>query len=242
LIENLISQFVLHGDVDANQVFLMGYSHGGYGAFAIGPKIPHRFAAIHSSAAAPTDGQITPKTLRSTRFTFMVGEKDTAYGRRERCEKFNESVQALRGDRIDIYPVEFLYQPGFGHGGLPDRDILTRMLPYRRNPVPHEIDWEMTDSVVKDFFWLSIAEAAKGREISARLPSMNQLIITTRDVGAFDVWLDERLVNVDINLEIQFNGQTTSVPLRPTLQYLCESIARRRDPDLAFGIKITLGQ
>jgi hypothetical protein len=95
---------------------------------------------------------------------------------------------------------------------------------------------------VKDFFWLSIAEAAKGREISARLPSMNQLIITTRDVGAFDVWLDERLVNVDINLEIQFNGQTTSVPLRPTLQYLCESIAARRDPDLAFGIKITLGQ
>lgn len=60
-----------------NKVFIMGYSHGGYGAFAIGPKIPYRFAAIHASAAAPTDGETTAKTLRNTRFSFMIGGKDT---------------------------------------------------------------------------------------------------------------------------------------------------------------------
>jgi len=56
LVANLIQQFLLFGDVDPNKVFLMGYSHGGYGAFAIGPKEPDRFAAIHGSAAAPTEG------------------------------------------------------------------------------------------------------------------------------------------------------------------------------------------
>ena len=88
LIANLIRQFVVFGQVDPDKVFLIGYSHGGYGALYIGPKTPDRFAAIHSSAAAPTDGTISALSLRNTRFTFMVGETDTAYGRRERCEKF----------------------------------------------------------------------------------------------------------------------------------------------------------
>src|ERR1035441_485227 len=43
LIDNLIRQFTLFGDVDCNKVFIMGYSHGGYGAFAIGPKEPDLF-------------------------------------------------------------------------------------------------------------------------------------------------------------------------------------------------------
>ncbi|MGH7222352.1 MAG: transglutaminase domain-containing protein, partial [Gemmataceae bacterium] len=71
LVINLIRQFLLFGDIDSDKVYLIGYSHGGYGAFFIGPKIPDRFAAIHSSAAAPTDGTISPRSLRNTRFTFM---------------------------------------------------------------------------------------------------------------------------------------------------------------------------
>ena len=51
LVVALIRQFLLFGDVDPDKVFLMGYSHGGYGAFFIGPKIPDRFAAVHASAA-----------------------------------------------------------------------------------------------------------------------------------------------------------------------------------------------
>lgn len=53
LIYNLIRQFAVFGDIDTDKLFIMGYSHGGYGAFYIGPKIPDRFAAIHCSASAP---------------------------------------------------------------------------------------------------------------------------------------------------------------------------------------------
>src|SRR5207248_10961685 len=93
---NLIRQCTHFRDVDPDKVFLIGYSHGGYGAFFIGPKIPDRFAAVHSSAAAPTDGSISARTLRNTRFTFMIGEKDTAYGRLSRCEAFHATVQKLQ--------------------------------------------------------------------------------------------------------------------------------------------------
>ena len=37
-------------DIDPDKVFIMGYSHGGYGAYAIGPKMPDHFAAIHASS------------------------------------------------------------------------------------------------------------------------------------------------------------------------------------------------
>src|SRR6185503_13454563 len=115
-------QFLLFADVDPNKVFIMGYSHGGYGAFAIGPKMPDRFAAIHASAAAPTDGETTARTLRNTAFTYMIGEKDTMYGRIERCRKFDDAVQKLRLDHPLAYPVVMQYIAGHGHGGLPDRD------------------------------------------------------------------------------------------------------------------------
>src|SRR6185312_10373821 len=92
LVANLRRQFLLFGDVDPNKVFIMGYSHGGYGAFAIGPKEPDLFAAIHASAGAPTDGETVAKTLRTTVFTCMVGGLDTAYGRLDRDKKFTSDV------------------------------------------------------------------------------------------------------------------------------------------------------
>src|SRR5438477_1993124 len=122
LVINLIRQFTLFGDVDPDKVFLMGYSHGGYGAFYIGPKIPDRFAAIHASASAPTDGTISARCLRNTRFTFMIGEKDTAYGRAERCQKFNATIEKLQQDNKGEFPVKMEWIANAGHGGLPDRD------------------------------------------------------------------------------------------------------------------------
>src|SRR5207302_1042512 len=106
------------------------------GAFFIGPKIPDRFAAVHCSASAPTDGTISPLNLRNTRFTFMIGEKDTAYGRKERCEKFEKEVQELKKANKGDFPVEMEFKPGFGHGGLPDRDKIKELAPFTRNPVP----------------------------------------------------------------------------------------------------------
>ncbi len=97
LIANLTRQFRLYGDIDPNKVFIMGYSHGGYGAYAIGPKMPDNFATIHASASAATDGETTPRTLRNTIFTAMIGERDTAYGRYERNVTFASVLEANAG-------------------------------------------------------------------------------------------------------------------------------------------------
>ena len=138
-----------------------------YGAFAIGPKMADRFAAIHSSAAAPTDGQSSPKNLLNTPFTFMIGERDLAYGRLTRCLAFDQAVKRLRDDSKDKYPVRMFLQKGFGHGGLPDRDQLAKILPAVRNPIPNSIVWEPTDSVVRMFSWLENPEPSKKQLVEA---------------------------------------------------------------------------
>ena len=239
LVANLIQQFTLFGDVDPSKVFIMGYSHGGYGAYAIGPKMPDRFAAIHASAGAATDGETTPKTLRNTVFTAMVGEKDTAYDRLERNQRFDKEVQQLRGNRTDIYPVRVDVMMGFEHGNLRDGHRLVEMLPAVRNPVPRELTWLMTDEVITDFFWLRTATPGKQREIDATCRD-NRIVVSTKDVASATVFLDNRLVDFGKPVMLEVNGQKSQLKVVPSLRTLCETMQRRGDAELAFTAMVEL--
>jgi len=240
LVDNLIRQFLLFGAVDPNKVFIMGYSHGGYGAFAIGPKEPDLFAAIHASAGAPTDGETTGKTLRNTFFTCMVGENDSAYGRIERDEKFRESIQGFRGGRNDVYPVTVKIIPGNGHTGLPDRDMIREMYPAVRDPVPRELTWLMTDKVIQDFFWLRMETPGKKKEIDATCRDNQVTVTTTPDVASATVLLDGRLVDFEKPITLDLNGHAQSFKLKPSLRTLAETMQRRGNPDLAFTAELRL--
>lgn len=238
LVANLIQQFAVSEEMNLNKVYLIGYSHGGYGAFAIGPKEPDRFAAIHSSAAAPTDGQISPKTLRNTPFDFAVGEYDDGYGRRKRDEAFDQQIKELRGSRTDIFPVTFEVQAGKQHGNLADHDQLKKMLPVTRNPVPRELTWEETDGVIKNFFWLDDKQPGKGREIDVTCQA-NQLTVAVHGgTGPFSVLLDERLVDLTRPLLVEHDGVKENVTLKPSLLTLARTVQERGDPWLAFSCRV----
>jgi hypothetical protein len=242
LIDNLILQFRLFGDIDPDKVFILGYSHGGYGAYAIGPKMPDRFAAIHASAAAATDGETTARTLRTTPFTVLVGELDTRYGRYERNLKFKEQVEQLRGGRTDIYPVTVTIVKGNGHTGLPDRDKIADMYPAVRNPVPRELTWLMTDSVVQDFFWLHAPQPGKQKEILASCANNRFVITANEGVGRATVWMDARLVDFDKPVDLELNGSTVTRQFKPGLKTICETLAQRGDPAYAFTAKFTVAK
>ncbi len=240
LIDNLVRQFLLFGDVDPNKVFIMGYSHGGYGAFAIGPKMPDHFAAIHSSAAAPADG-IQPQTLRNTVFTYMVGEKDTDYGRIDRVREFDQSIKRLRGDREDIYPVNLTVIADHPHSGLPDRDKIAEMYPASRNPVPRELTWTMTDRVIHDFFWLQVENPEKGQEFNVACHD-NRVVVNAEKLPGGSVWLDSRLVDFKKPVTVEWQGRRTARKLTPDLRLFCESMQRRGDSELAFCARVDLSK
>jgi meiotically up-regulated gene 157 (Mug157) protein/transglutaminase-like putative cysteine protease len=239
LVANLIKEYTLFGDVDPNRVYIMGYSHGGYGAYAIGPKMPDRFAAIHASAGAATDGETAAKNLRNTQFTAMVGELDTAYDRLSRNQKFDAELRTLRGNRTDIFPGHIDVIPNTQHGALKDYDMLTEMLPVKRNPVPRELTWLMTDKVITDFFWLHTDTPGKNKEIDASIRD-NQIVIRTTGAPEATIYLDNRLIDFSKSVAVEINGVKAQMRPSPSLNVLCETMLRRGDPDLAFTAKIDL--
>lgn len=239
LVTRLIRQLVICENINPSRVYLLGYSHGGYGAFAIGSNIPDRFAAVHASAAAPTPGITPAANLRNTVFTFMIGERDTRHERRTRCEAFAVEVARLRGDRKDVFPVTMEFQKGFGHGGLPDRDKIRSMYGARRVAAPRELTWHVTGRTSADFFWLSVRQPRGGQTVTASCID-NRLALKTKDVTKLDVGLDGRLVDFGREVDVSLNGKSTRMRLRPRLATLCASIERRADPQLAFTARIEL--
>jgi len=239
LIKNLLKQFLLFGDVDPNKLFIMGYSHGGYGAFAIGPKMPDLFAAIHASAAAPADGA-SPITLRNTVFSTMVGGKDTMYGRYDRIREFEKAIEELRGSRTDIYPVSVSIIADHPHSGLPDRDKIAEMYPAVRNPVPRELTWRLTDDVIQDFFWLHVPAPKGGADFNATCRDNRLSVTMSTNLTAASVFVDSRLIDFKKPLAVECNGKGLNRRVQPSLRTLCETLHRRGDPELAFTAEIAL--
>ncbi|HLU49040.1 MAG TPA: hypothetical protein VK116_13185, partial [Planctomycetota bacterium] len=242
VIAELVRQFLVFGDVDPNRVYILGYSHGGYGAFAIGMTMPDRFAAVHASAAAPTESEGSARNLRHTPFTYMIGERDLAYGRLERCRAFDGLIAKIRAEETDekVYPVVLEYQAGFGHGGLPDRDKIRDMIPHVRNAVPRDLTWDVTSPKVRHHFWLEAPGEAEGGSIDARIEDGKRIVVTTKKLERAVIWLDRRLVRSDGSIALVVNGKERKVEVAPSFRAFLESLVARGDPQLAFTTRIEL--
>ena len=247
LVVELIRQHILFGDVDPDRVFAIGYSHGGYGAFVIGPKLADRFAAVHASAAAPTPGETLAVNLRNLRFSCMIGSQDRAYERIVRCDAFAAEVALLRKADPDGYRVRFDRIDGHGHGGLPDRNQLADLLPIVRDPVPRTLVWAPSDARIHDHFWLRAPGASDGQVFRARaVDGEIELETSTRsgaaaEIDGLAVGIDRRLIGEHDTFTVRHAGRARVLRYQPTARGLVESLARRGDPRLAFPMWVDIG-
>jgi poly(3-hydroxybutyrate) depolymerase len=238
MVERLIRQFVLFADVDPDRVYALGASHGGYGAFVIGPKMPDRFAAVHASAAAPTDGETMSENLRNLRFTVMVGDKDTAYGRADRCRAFVKAIEGLKS-RFGGYPGEVAILPGVGHS-VPDRDMVARMLKeVVRHPWPDRVVWAMSDEVLRHFYWLEAPHPVSDGRIEATAHD-NTIRLKTERQDQVALWLDSAFVDLARPVVVEREGQRETFTPRPSPETFCEALEQRGDPRLASPVRIPL--
>lgn len=259
LVERLIKQFVLFDDVNPNKVYTLGASHGGYGAFVIGPKIPYRFAAVHASASAPTDGETRGENLRNTRFTWMVGEQDTAYGRAERCLKFAKSVEEWRAQHGGGYPGQLELKANTGHF-VPDRDKVAELMQFTRDVWPKHLVWAQSDNVLKRFFWIEAENPSNQGQIEA-IVTGNMIIIKAMKQEKLALWLNQSLVDLKkpilvqvsdasrqeksdpvkkIRDEVKRSLQRRVFQVRPDLETFCLGLDQTADPFMAAPVRIVL--
>jgi poly(3-hydroxybutyrate) depolymerase len=218
LVENLIKQFVLFADVNPDRVYTLGASHGGYGAFVIGPKIPYRFAAVHASASAPTGGETQGENLRNVRFTFMVGEQDTAYGRAGLCQKFAQQVEAWRKQYNGGFSGEFELEKNTGHF-VPDHDKVAEMLKFQR------------------FYWLEALTPANGGHIEAQVAG-NTITLHAAKQDRVALWLDRSLVDLGTPITVIAEGKRQVFRAKPNLETYCLGLERTADPHLTAPVRI----
>ena len=237
LIERLIRQFTIFEDVNPDKVYILGASHGGYGAFVIGPKMPDRFAAIHASASAQTPGETRGENLRDVRFTFMIGEKDTAYGRADRCQEFADLLQGWKKDRGG-YPGGFEWRPGVGHH-VPDRDKVAEMLlSGARDPWPKQLVWIQSDDILHHFYWVEAVKPVDNGRVEAKV-SGNAIDLKTDLQNELFLWLDSPLVDLSKAVTVTVAGGTPQTfSLKPNVETFCLGLDERGDFRLAAPARI----
>ena len=64
--------------------------------------------------------------------------------------------------------------------------------------------------------------------------------MTTRDVKQVDVCLDGRLTDFAKPLRVTLDGKEQTVTLKRSFLTLCQSMAQRGDPSLAYTCRVTL--
>jgi hypothetical protein len=199
-----------------------------------------RCGAVLVSAGAPTDAHAAAENLRNTPFSVTVGARDDAYGRRERCLAFAREVEAARrpDDEPGAFPFTLDVVAGHGHG-VPDRDELRELLPAVRNPVPRHVTWRMTDEVETSFAWLHVPAPRVDATVEAVLGD-NRVDVTTHDVDELHVYLDERMIDYTRPVTIAADGREETYELAPSLRVLCDTMAERGDPRLAFTSRVVL--
>lgn len=239
LVERLILQFVKYADVDPNQVYACGASHGGYGTFVIGPKVPYRFAALHPAASAGTDGETEGVNLRNVRFTWAIGETDTAYGRHDRCLDFAKKWEAWQKE-YGGFDGGLEEVKGAGH--LINRfeeNKTAELRKYRRNPFPTRVLWAQTDDVLHRFYWLEALSPQQGGWIDAKVEK-NEITLTTKNQGKLALWLNPALVDLTKPVVVVRDGRKTVVKPTESLATYCDGLAATGDPSLSGTVRIVV--
>ncbi|GMV88276.1 MAG: hypothetical protein AMXMBFR81_12070 [Chthonomonas sp.] len=240
LVERLILQFAVCADVNPARVGILGASHGGYGAFVIGPKIPHRFAAVHASAAAQTPGETRGENLRNVRFTWMIGERDTAYERADRCQAFAKQWEGWKA-QYGGFDGGMEWLPGVGHS-VPDRDKVAELIKFRRNASPEKLVWSQSDSVVRHHYWLESGRPAEDGLIVAEIRGNKVTISKAERQAELTLWLQPDRLDLARPIEVVAPGGKSLLSMpKANLEDFCASLESRQDPELAAPIRVFVG-
>jgi poly(3-hydroxybutyrate) depolymerase len=239
MFDRLIEDYVVLRGVDANRVYILGYSAGGDGVWQLAPRMADRWAAAAMMAGHPNDASLLP--LRNLPFALFVGANDAAYKRNEivgeRAKKLDELEKSDPGGYVHLARV----YPGLPHWmNRKDAEALPWMAKHTRQPWPKKVVWVQDDVTHPRFYWLAVpeAEAKKRRSITGEVNE--QTIRLTGDVPKLAmVRLSDQLLDLDKPVRVMVNDREVfNAIVTRDAEVIRESLRERADLSSAATAKI----
>ena len=241
--DRLIENFVLFENVDADRVYLMGYSAGGDGVYQVAPRMADRFAAASMMAGHPNESQ--PHGLRNLPFSIQVGGRDAAYNRNQIAKQWGEQLAKLREEDPQGYEHWVKIYENKGHWmDREDAVAVPWMAKFQRNVFPSRVVWRQDDVTEPRFYWLAVGDDQRkaGQQIMATVKGQT-ISVASNEVERLRVLVNDRLLDLDQPIEIVsgdkklFSGKATR-----TIAAIDESLRGRADANAAcYGqIEVTL--
>ena len=232
VVERLIRQFSVCGGIDADRVVAVGHGAAGEAAIRLAMALPHRFAAVHASSAAPWFDAGAAVGLHTLYFSLLVGARDPDGDRVTGCRKFGAELARLHEQMPDLYPGSATLVDGCGPDDLPDRDILATLTKKTRAPMPPDAAFVASAAGGHHYYLHVDAGDTPVRVESGQAKDQMWSFVTTRKV-AVSAWFDARSVDMSQLLSVIANENSWEVVPSPSLRVLCKTMQRTGDPWLA---------
>lgn len=240
LLERLIRALVATGTVDANRVYLMGYSAGGDGVYALAPRLADRFAAASMMAGHPNGIQIDG--LRNLPFSIQVGAKDNGYDRANVARQYGAKLDRLEKDDPEGYTHFTTLHKDKPHWmDREDRVAVPWMEQYTRTIAVDRIVWRQVGIVRHHFYWLAIPEDEGELDelITADLDEQTITLSGPSDRNVI-VHLNDEIVDLDRPIRIEaddgsvlFKGKVERME-----EVITQTINAYGDPDMIFTAQV----
>ena len=212
-------------NVDPDRIYLMGVSMGGYGAWNIGLRYPHLFAALgpvsgHTDMARwlhrPRDAMPFWKRWHYE-WDNPIDLAENAcglplhlmHGGRDLLIPPDQSDEMVRRLRVLSYPIDYTKVPGEGHyvywGPKVYDTTMKWFVQHRRVQWPKRIVYKTYSLRYDTAHWATIEQFLQWGEpafIEARAEPENRIIVRTKNVAALTLRLSEELVDLDAPITV----------------------------------------
>lgn len=270
LYDRLIENLIVFYDADPNRVYLVGFSAGGDGVYAITAKMADRFGAANMSAGHPNGLPLW--NLYNMPLQLQVGEKDSAYDRNICTAQYGLMLDEYREQLGGGYIHNTYVHKGSGHNfrdyAASDQEVLADIAAwlesgdnstvtvdtnairfvrqYVRDPLPERVVWDLSQRADQrtgeSFYWLRAdRQLTEGRIIASYDREANSVNVEECSVsGEITILLSNDMLDLFSPITINTSAGSQTVTVTPDFDLLYETTAERGDYNYQFAAKITI--
>ena len=267
LYDRLIQDMILTRDVDPNRVYLLGFSAGGDGVYAVAPRMADRFAGANTSSGHPNG--VSMLNMKNLPIQLQAGENDTAYNRNTATAEYDAVLNDLQAEYGGyIHRTLIHYNTGHNYADYNRKPIPTIKDPqawltegkrayktmnsyppdwlnqFVREPLPETVLWDLgtraNQRETESFYYLTAPYTTDSGVIQASYSlAENRITLTVRDVGGpFGILLNEKMINFSKPVLFSVNGEEMVMNVMPDRKVLEETTAERGDPHFQFEARV----